>query len=301
MIAPGHVLVRRLALAIGVAALVALGVVQRVGPRGPTTPTPRGDTYRLRILTWNVGQLYGPFDSRASDQDLGYVARVVRENTPDIVALQELRGRAQLDRLLERLGGEYLGSVPDVEANDRRVAILTRRGRRDGGSDDGPIFRTVTTSTGRSAEAVSIAIGAGVRALAVSVHLDAFNRDLRRVQAEEITDWAARQPETEVFLCGDFNFDSDFLQGQHADHPDLQLYRFMSRTFEDLGRAGGGTTILARRIDYIFARTSGVREREVRVLAGKRRNLMDHDPVLGRFEIQLPTGRVAVDTRGGGP
>jgi endonuclease/exonuclease/phosphatase family metal-dependent hydrolase len=181
--------------------------------------------------------------------------------------------------------------VPEQEVNDRRVAILARTHARDGGAADGGLtFRSVTTSTGRSAAAVSLPVAGGARALVVSIHLDAFNRDQRHVQAEEITDWANRQPEPEVFLCGDFNFDSDFLQGQAAEHPDLQLYRFMSRTFEDLGRSAGLTTILARRVDYIFARTSGVQAREVRVIPGKRRTLMDHDPVVGSFEIRRPTG-----------
>jgi len=293
---PDHVLVRRVSLALGLLALGGLLLVQMLQPHGPVAAALRRDTYRLRILTWNVGKIFLPFDSRAtdsraSDDDLAHIAQVVRETDPDVVALQELRGREQLDRLLDLLGGGYQGSVPEHEVNDRRVAIFARVPAADGGAASaagGLAFRGVTTSTGRSAEAVSLPVGAGARALVVSIHLDAFDRDLRRVQAEEIVDWANRQPEPEVFLCGDFNFDYAFLQGQGAEHPDLHLYRFMSRTFEDLGRAAGLTTILARRVDYIFARTSGVQTREVRVVPGRRRTLMDHEPVFGSFEIRRP-------------
>jgi endonuclease/exonuclease/phosphatase family metal-dependent hydrolase len=292
--------VRRVSLALGLLSLGALVLVQRVSQGGPRTAAPRQGIYRLRILTWNVGKIFLPFDlrtadSRASDDDLAHVAGVVRETDPDVVALQELRGREQLDRLLDLLGGGYQGSVPEHEINDRRVAIMARAPARDGGTSAGAgpggglTFRSVVTSTGRSAAAVSLPVEGGARALVVSIHLDAFNRDLRRVQAEEIVDWANRQPEPEVFLCGDFNFDIDFLEGQEAEHPDLHLYQFMSRTFEDLGRAAGLTTILARRIDYIFARTSGVQAREAHVIPGKRRNLMDHEPVVGSFEIRRPT------------
>lgn len=296
---PDHLVVRRVSLALGLLALVALVVVQLARPRGPAAAAARPGTYRLRILTWNVGKIFLPFDrraadSRASDDDLAHIAQVVRDSDPDVVALQELKDREQLDRLLDRLGGGYVGTVPDREVNDRRVAVLARKRWPDGlpaeDLDKAPLFRTVTTSTGRSAAAVSLPVAGGARALIVSVHLDAFDRDLRRVQAEEIVDWANRQPEPELFLCGDFNFDYDFLQGQAADHPDLQLYRLLARSFEDLGRAAGLTTILARRVDYIFARTSGVEVREVRVIPGKRRALMDHEPVVGSFEIRRPAG-----------
>ncbi|MBI5480678.1 MAG: endonuclease/exonuclease/phosphatase family protein [Deltaproteobacteria bacterium] len=291
---------RRVSLALGLLALGALLPVQLVHRRGPAAAALRHDTYRLRILTWNVGKIFLPFDSRAadsraSDDDLAHIAHVVHETAPDVVALQELRGREQLDRLLDLVGAGWVGSVPEQEVHDRRVAIIARAPARDGGSPaglgpgGGLTFRSVVTSTGRSAAAVSLPVAGGARALVVSIHLDAFDRDRRRVQAEEIVDWANRQPEPEVFLCGDFNFDYDFLQGQAAEHPDLNLYRFMSRTFEDLGRAAGLTTILARRVDYIFARTSGVQAREVRVIPGKRRSLMDHEPVVGSFEIRRPT------------
>jgi endonuclease/exonuclease/phosphatase family metal-dependent hydrolase len=294
--APDHVVVRRVSLALGLVALAALLAVQLVQPHGPAAAALRPGTYRLRILTWNVGRVFLPFDqraadSRASDEDLAHIAQVVRESNPDVVALQELKGREQLDRLLDLVGGGYVGAVPEREINDRRVAIMARAPARDGGAGEAaPIFRTVTTSTGRSAAAVSLAVDGGARALVVSIHLDAFDRDLRRVQAEEIVDWANRQPEPELFLCGDFNFDYDFLKVQASDHPDLQLYRLLSSSFEDLGRKAGLTTILARRVDYIFARTSGVEVREVRVIPGKRRALMDHEPVVGSFEIRRPTG-----------
>ena len=126
----------------------------------------------------------------------------------------------------------------------------------------------------------------------ISVHLDAFSHDQRRLQAEEIIDWANRQAEPEIFVCGDFNFDYDFLARQGAEHSDVSLYRYLTRSFEDLGRgAGGSTTVLARRVDYILARTSGVVRRDVRILSGQRVHLMDHEPVLGRFEIRRPGSR----------
>ncbi|HEY3357770.1 MAG TPA: endonuclease/exonuclease/phosphatase family protein [Polyangia bacterium] len=297
---------RRIAAVIGLCALAGLALAQRVRPHRAVAPAGRAELYRLGIFTWNIGKLYLPFDqraadSRASDDDLAHIAGVVRETQPDVIALQELKDKDQLDRLLGLLGGEYQGHVPESEINDRRVAILARRPVPAAAGTPDLSFRTVTTSTGRSAEAVSVPLdGRGARALVISIHLDAFSHDERRIQAEEIVDWANRQPEPEIFLCGDFNFDYDFLAGHGAEqHSDISLYRFLTRSFEDLGRGAGGTTILARRLDYIFARTSGVQSREVHILGGKRVNLMDHEPVLGRFEIRRP--RPAVDTRRAGP
>jgi endonuclease/exonuclease/phosphatase family metal-dependent hydrolase len=314
---------RRIAGVVGLLALGAFALVQRMGPPHVAQPAGRADRFRLGILTWNVGKIHLAFsqpsaDSRASDDDLAHIAHVIGETRPDVVALQELTGRAQLDRLRALLGENYEGHVPETEVNDRRVAILVRRPASPavvGGasvqaraSGDALVFRTVTTSTGRSAEAVSLPVGGDLRALVASVQLDAFSHDQRRTQAEEIVDWANRQPEPELFLCGDFNFDYDFLEGQGAEHSDLTLYRFLTRSFEDLGRGAGGTTILARRTDYIFARTSGVYRRDMQILTGRRINLMDHEPVLGRFEIRRPMlprapaipRRSAIDTRGPG-
>jgi endonuclease/exonuclease/phosphatase family metal-dependent hydrolase len=308
MVSRNH-LPRRIAGAVGLLALLALAAAQRARPPRVEAPARSADVYRLGIFTWNVGKLYLPWDqrtadSRASDDDLGHIARVLAELQPDVVALQELRGKDQLDRLLVLLGGEFDGRVPESEVNDRRVAILARRpaAGRAGGLADQLSFRTVITSTGRSAEAVSVPIdGGALRALVISIHLDAFSHDERRIQAEEIVDWANRQPEPEIFLCGDFNFDYDFLAGQGAEHSDVSLYRYLTRSFEDLGRGAGGTTILARRLDYIFARTSGVQRREVQILGGKRVNFMDHEPVLGRFEIRRPAVPPGVDSRSAGP
>lgn len=290
--------IRRACLVVGVLALVGVGVVQVLRPAASRMGLGSDATYRLRILTWNVGRVFLPMDSlatesRASDEDLGHIARVVEETAPDVVALQELRGPLQLEGLVTLLGGTYEGRVPEEESYDRVVAVMARRPQ--GGDTLG--YRTLVTSTGRATVGVSVPLGNLQRAFVVSVHLDAFSRERRRTQAEELVDWASRQPESEVFLCGDFNLDWEMLERHAEEHPDLQTYRILTGRFEDLGRSAGQTTFLGRRLDYIFARTSGVKAREVRVLAAKRRALMDHDPVVATFEVKRPEGMSSLAQR----
>src|SRR5262249_4162905 len=138
----------------------------------------------LRILTWNIGKVYlgGRNDSRAADADLSRVAQVIADESPDLVALQELRDRRQLDRLLADLHGAYLGTVPADEINDRRVAALVRRGCAERAA-----FSEIVTSTGRAVALARVEVG-GRNLSFVALHLDAFDPQLRRAQTEEIVD-----------------------------------------------------------------------------------------------------------------
>src|SRR5262245_23178766 len=94
---------RRTSVAVGTLAPVLLGLLQlaRRSAGQPFLPV-RNEARPLRVLTWNVGKIYlgDKHDSRAADHDLARIAAVVHEVDPDVVALQELRDRGQLDRLL---------------------------------------------------------------------------------------------------------------------------------------------------------------------------------------------------------
>src|SRR5262245_2596252 len=134
----------------------------------------------LRLLTWNLGRVHFGrrinrwlgLDSRASDGDVPHVARVIVESGADVVALQELRAAAQLERLREQLGGEWRAAAPDgpngPNTCDRQVGLLARAGLA-------PDFSTVDMgATGRLAQAVSLAVD-GQRWAVASLHLDAYD------------------------------------------------------------------------------------------------------------------------------
>src|SRR5262245_41487423 len=101
---------RRLCLAIGVLALgAAFALRVRAHTSGGPLLLPQ-EVSPLRVLTWNVGKIYlgNHGDSRPADADLARIADVIREVSPDLVALQELRDGAQLERLLGHLQGTYI-------------------------------------------------------------------------------------------------------------------------------------------------------------------------------------------------
>jgi endonuclease/exonuclease/phosphatase family metal-dependent hydrolase len=274
-----HRAVRRTCLAVGFAAVAAL-VAVRLHAHGAGEPflQPAGPAPPLRVLTWNVGQIYlgTQRDSRAADSDLAHVAQVITSYLPDLVALQELRGNAQLQRLLSDLHGEYTGFVPDEEINDRRAATLVR-------VRPGVSFAQLVTSTGRALALARLPVGAR-RLTFVSVHLDAFDPKLRQAQAEELVDWAARASDREIIIAGDFNFDADFLAASEPEHPDVSAYRLLASHFQDAARGGRATTIVDRRLDYLFTRGK-LTARRVDVLRGMVTRFMDHAPVLAEFEL----------------
>lgn len=251
--------------------------------------TSQRSTETLSVLTWNIGHVYlGEYrDSRASDDDIPHVAEIIARTSPDVVALQELRDHKQLESLLIRLGGAYFAGIPSDsdERNDRYAAVLVA-GRL------GPRFSTITTSTGRALAAAMFSLPGQVGPrrqpwVVLSVHLDAFSPQRRQSQAEEMIDWIDRSELKQVVVAGDFNFDADLVLRYDPNHVDAVLYRFLTSRFEDAAQFGMRTTIVDRRIDYIFFRGPVVRRRTTVIeRAGTR--LMDHVPLL----VELVLGDV---------
>jgi endonuclease/exonuclease/phosphatase family metal-dependent hydrolase len=224
----------------------------------------------FRIMTWNIGKLYLRWDSRAADADLAHVAEVIREVNPQVVALQELRGPTQLGRLASALGPEWRAKVPR-DSYDRRAGLLVRVPAE---------FLDLNTSTGRTAQGALLTLRDGVEVLVASVHLDAFDPRRRRLQAEEVLAGARRLGDGHLFLAGDFNFDPSVAARGSSDQ---RLYSFLTSELKDAARHAGGTTVISRRLDYVFYRSTRVRQVSSQVLRDRRINIMDHDPVVVEF------------------
>lgn len=233
-----------------------------------------GQPHSLRILTWNIGKLYhARWDSRASDDDLGHVAQVIAQLDPDVVALQELTGPAQIGRLASLLGRRWRAKAPE-DLYDRRAGLLTRL----------PVsFVKLPTSSGRIAQGATVTKGKVTFAVA-SVHLDAFNAKRRLLQAEEIVAGMERLGQRDFVIAGDFNFDASLVDRGSADN---RLYRFLTQQAVDAGLGAGVTSVISRRLDYVFYRKGGrVSHAEAQVVRDKRVNIMDHDPLLVTFTIR---------------
>ncbi len=231
----------------------------------------------LRLLTWNIGYAELEDDTRAHDKDLPAVAELILRADPDAVALQELTGNAQLNKLLGLLHGKYRGAVAQQGRDDRFEAVLVK--------DTRARFDPVAVG-GRYAVAASFLPKQGAsEVVLLSAHADAFNAARRRAYTETLIDWAQdRAQASEVFIAGDFNFElkaanETNLYTDNLKH-DSESYSHILRSFRDLGRDAGDTAINDRRIDYIFGPAQLKQVRRVEVLRNAAVGRMDHWPLL---------------------
>lgn len=88
----------------------------------------------LRVMTWNVENLFRPMPGSAQDEQRRYerklalLATVITQADPDVVALQEVGGEEPLFDLQEALGAAYLHRASSAFPDSRgiRVAFLSK-------------------------------------------------------------------------------------------------------------------------------------------------------------------------------
>lgn len=262
-------------LLLGLFVLMIVGAVHFAQPHGPEDSHSKVSTpVSLRLLTWNIGYAELEDDTRAHDKDLPAVAELILREDPDAVALQELTGRAQLNLLLELLGGKYRGAVAQQGHGDRFEAVLVKDARA----------KFIPVAAGNR-YALAATFQSHREVVFLSAHADAFNAARRRVYTEALTDWAeTRMQSAEVFIAGDFNFELKAANetNLYTDNlkNDSESYSHISRNFRDLGVEAGDTAINDRRIDYIFGPATVVHIGRVEVLRDAAVGRMDHWPLL---------------------
>src|SRR6478672_4095320 len=107
--------------------MMIVGAVHFAEPRESEERSSSADVvHSLRLLTWNIGYAELEDDTRAHDKDLPAVAELILRQDADAVALQELTGNAQLNRLLGLLKGKYRGAVAQQGKGDRFEAVLVK-------------------------------------------------------------------------------------------------------------------------------------------------------------------------------
>ena len=258
--------------------LMIVGAVHFAAPRESEERSSSAEVvHSLRLLTWNIGYAELEDDTRAHDKDLPAVAELILRQDADAVALQELTGNAQLNRLLGLLKGRYRGAVAQQGKGDRFEAVLVK--------DAGAKFIPVPVGA-RYALGASFQSDDGTHeVLLLSAHADAFNAAQRRTYTEALIDWAqVRAQSSDVFIAGDFNFElkaanETNLYTDNVKH-DSESYSHILRYFRDLGRAAGDTAINDRRIDYIFGPAKLKQTGRVEVLRDAAVGRMDHWPLL---------------------
>jgi endonuclease/exonuclease/phosphatase family metal-dependent hydrolase len=247
---------------------------------------------RLRLLSWNIGNADLESETRAHAEDLPAVAKVIIDNDPDAVALQELTGEDQLKLLLTQLKNQYRGYVCSRGSSDRVEAVLVKDhigsngtdGRRQH-NDHGLRFTNVPAGD-RFAAAATFRLRQDLPGIVfVSAHADAFSASRRRAFVADVVDWARSRTESQLaFVAGDFNLEVSVrnktnLFTDDAKH-DSESYAYLLKYFRDLGSDAGETSINDRRIDYIFGARENISLRRAEVLREAAVGRMDHWPLL---------------------
>ena len=233
----------------------------------------------LRLVSWNVGRYYlGArvhrllrLDSRASSRALRHVARVIRDASAEVVALQELVDGAQAAELASLLGADWCADVA-VGGCDRHAALVVRRALA-------PEFSAVDTAGGRRMATALVTRGRA-RWRVASLHFDAFDDDARAAQAHAFLAWARAQGEEALVAAGDLNLDP---LHPSARARDAATYRALTAELVDLGAGAGATALAGRRVDYVLGRFGVVGR--VAVWRGRRVRLGDHDPVVAEVRL----------------
>src|SRR5688572_16784520 len=235
------------------------------------------DGQHLKLMSWNIG--YGDLETetRARNEDLPAVAKIILDNNPDAVALQELTGESQLKLLLKHLKSRYRGQVSSLGKADRVAAVLVKERNVD--------FNDVPAGD-RFAVAASFRLRPQMPEIVfISAHADAFSSARRRTFGGDVVDWARGRPQGETpFIAGDLNLEVSVRNKTNLFTDDVkndsETYGYFSKYFRDLGRDAGETSINDRRIDYVFGPAETVTLRRAEVLRGTAIGKMDHWPLL---------------------
>jgi endonuclease/exonuclease/phosphatase family metal-dependent hydrolase len=196
------------------AAMLACGHSSSRGPASPDVV----ETFRLRVLTWNVHHGYSSAKKHVNRAQLDLVASL----SPDVVAFQELAEwdndmpALYRDGLTSRTGRpwtmHYEADIPHAPRNRRQGSALatwlpiederiTHVGDR-GAPDDQVRNRTTVLLRVRVAgEAVAVA----------TTHLDHLDTANRRVQLDQVQAFLSGAGRFRI-VAGDFNADPDDLQ-----------------------------------------------------------------------------------------
>lgn len=232
----------------------------------------------FRVLTFNIHHGEG-LDGRV---DLERIARLLREQRADLVALQEV------DRGTERTAKRDFPA--ELAALTGLTCVFSNNLSHQGGQYGNAILlrfpvKQVTNThyrrlgPGEQRGLLETEVELDGRELAfLNTHLDHRTSDAERVASvPDILAAAERDPGRAVIVCGDFN-----------DTPGSRMHRLLKERFDDTWERvgqGDGFTIPAekprKRIDYVWVLRGGPLE-PVRALVIESK-ASDHLPVLVEF------------------
>ncbi|WP_375583566.1 endonuclease/exonuclease/phosphatase family protein [Cyclobacterium xiamenense] len=213
---------------------------------------------QIQVLSYNIHHANPP--SKPDSIDLPAIARVIRQSSADLVALQEVdvhterSGKTvhQAESLAELTGMyAYFSSSIPFQGGEYGNAILSRYPIQASEK----IFLSTTEGTEpRALLLATIGLPNGEKVLFAATHLDFSNPDITARQARDIIEKLKNQP-IPVILAGDFNA----TPGTEAIN---ELDRHFERTCWEDCPPTIPVLLPKRTIDFIFFN----REKNVRVL-----------------------------------
>lgn len=162
-------------------------------------------------MTYNVHHCNPPSESKTGKIDIDAIAKVIKRQNPDLVALQELDDHTtrsgplnQLEVMAKELNMHfYFGKAMDFSGGAYGVGILSRYPISEGTTHQLPVAKGWKGEP-RVLATAKIALSNGAALVFGSTHLEAYSKENRVLQIEEIAKIAAN--ETSPFIIGgDFN------------------------------------------------------------------------------------------------
>jgi endonuclease/exonuclease/phosphatase family metal-dependent hydrolase len=207
------------ALLVGLAAYAGWYVWKRsqdARTASPATAPVTNPSGRVRIATWNLRKFSDRDDAGQYPPDLVTIAKIIKDNSFDVVAVQEVQlasGGNAVQKLRRQLGEPWRVEITAATGNQlkERYAFLYRSDRVELLGTPAIIDGPEAAQFDRRPGVASFRSGSFDFTL-VTVHLwygDKANNPKRRQEATALArfakDLAARGPERDVIVLGDFN------------------------------------------------------------------------------------------------
>ena len=252
----------------------------------------------LRVMSWNIGQIYTPhlrivkylfpFLNKGvlPARYLPYVAKTISWIKPQVVCLQEVRNAeynpekvCQLE-LLERSLKGYKGFYgPETGGGEHRALLVKQNFTVD------KRFKVENIKAGRHGVGIAVYVPQKDAWIA-NLHLEYYDDDIRKLQVDKIFRWIKHKKEN-VILAGDYNMrKSCYLTEKYQ----TQVHDFFANmkekyNFRDASEKINHTHLLKAKIDYFLANFAQKHKEKTFALTDKRWRFMDHYPIVGDFVI----------------
>lgn len=234
----------------------------------------------IKVMTYNVHHCNPP--ASANLIDVAAIAKVINDEKPDFVALQEIdvntsRSGKDLDQAKElgRLTGMnyYFAKAIDVQGGEYGVAILSKFPILESNKQLLPMKEGVSGEQ-RVLAWITVQLKSGKKVIFASTHFDV--QDHRLLQAEKVTEIFKDKPYP-VILGGDFN-----------ETPGSSAINYLDRSFVRTCKQScfntSPATFPTKAIDLLFFKSANAFE-VIKNYSVQEKLASDHLPLCGILKV----------------